>query len=97
MNLSQTFFVVKYDAIGQIILHICEHTVRTIHTHMGNFSKDYLRYTAEFISPAPVAQSVAFALPKTDCWEDLDRIPPWDNEIEMKGLWDTALQLVGDG
>ncbi len=26
--------------------------------------------------PAPVAQSVAFALPKTDCWEDLDRIPP---------------------
>ncbi len=27
-------------------------------------------------SPSPVAQSVAFALPKTDCWEDLDRIPP---------------------
>ena len=54
-------------------------------------------YTS-FICPAPVAQSVAFALPKTDCWEDLDRIPPGgDNEIEMKGLWDTALQLVGDG
>ncbi len=48
--------------------------------------------------PAPVAQLVAFALPKTDCWEDLDRIPQGgDNEIEMKGLWDTALQLVGDG
>ncbi len=26
-------------------------------------------------SPSPVAQLVAFALPKTDCWENLDRIP----------------------
>ncbi len=42
--------------------------------------------TIYMVSPAPVAQSVAFALPKTDCWEDLDRIPPGDNEIEMKGL-----------
>ncbi len=27
------------------------------------------------VSPTPVAHSVAFTLPKTDCWEDLDRIP----------------------
>ncbi len=26
------------------------------------------------ISPAPVAQLIAFALRKNDCWEDLDRI-----------------------
>ncbi len=38
------------------------------------------------VRPAPVAQPVAFALPKTDCCEDLDRIPLRDNKIEMKGL-----------
>ncbi len=32
-------------------------------------------------SPAPVAQSVAFALPKTDCWEDLDRIPLRERDL----------------
>ncbi len=41
-------------------------------------------------SSAPVAQSVAFTLPKTDCcWGDMDRIPlrsGGENEIEMKGL-----------
>ena len=39
-------------------------------------------------SPAPVVQSVALALPITDCWEDLDQIPlrEGDNEIEMKGF-----------
>ncbi len=39
-------------------------------------------------SPSPVAQLVAFALPKTDCWEDLDQYPlrEGDNKIEMKGL-----------
>ena len=42
-------------------------------------------YSGE-IRPSSVVQSVAFALPKTDCWEDLDRIPPGDNEIKMKGL-----------
>ena len=33
------------------------------------------RAIIKYCSPSPVAQSVAFALPKTDCWEDLDQIP----------------------
>ncbi len=47
-------------------------------------------------SPSPVAQSVAFALPKTDCWEDQDRILlEGDNEIEMS--WDITLHWKGEG
>ncbi len=38
------------------------------------------------LGPAPVAQSVAFTLPKNGCREDLDQIPVGDNKIEMKGL-----------
>ncbi len=44
-------------------------------------------------SPAPVTQLIAFALPKTDCWEDLDRIPLRGGEGDQdEGSWDITLQ-----
>ncbi len=80
---SSTFLAMLECLIANADRHVHTRTDMFIHTHDR---------------PAPVAQSVAFALPKTDCWEDLDRIPPGgNNKIEMKGLGDTALQLVGDG
>ncbi len=59
----------------------CDFFVYVIATYVFTANND------QILSPSPVAQSVTFALPKTDCWEDLDRIPlRGDNEIEMKGL-----------
>ena len=52
-------------------------------TRFNNVSK------MDSTKPSPVVQSVAFALPKTDCWKDLDsdRIPlRAGKEIKMKGL-----------
>ncbi len=52
------FFLTLADYLGpKILAQVRDRQSQTSYSSMG---------------PAPVAQSVAFALPKTDCWEDLD-------------------------
>ncbi len=75
-----------------------EFGVKFLRTRGGGICDDtiFKARIAPTVSPVPVAQSVALALPKTDCWEDLDRIPLRSGGDRDEGSWDITLREISD-